>query len=106
MRKLRYSPEARGDLDGIWAYIRAELHSPAAARNTVTGILNGLERLREFPDKGPLLSSVADVESGYRFLVCGSYIAFYRVEEACVSVDRVLYGRRDYLFDRLPEDEP
>ena len=38
----------------------------------------------------------------------GSYITLYRVSGDDVYVDRVLYGRRDYLsllFGSLPDDE-
>ena len=54
------------------------------------------------------LSSIADVESDYRFLVTGSYLTFYRVLDNDVYVDRVLYGRRDYLrilFEDVQDDE-
>ena len=34
---------------------------------------------------------------GYGCLGTGGYIAFYRVADGGVYVDRVLYGRRDYL---------
>ena len=30
-------------------------------------------------------------------LVCGDYLAFYRVDGDTVYVDRILYGRRDYM---------
>jgi len=48
------------------------------------------------------------VDSDYRFLVTGSYLTFYRVYGSDIYVDRVLYGRRDYLrvlFDKLQDDE-
>ena len=35
--------------------------------------------------------------AAYRYLVCGSYLAFYHVHNEEVIVDRILYGRRDYL---------
>lgn len=44
------------------------------------------------------------IESDYRFLVSGNYLIFYRAYGAEVYIDRVLYGRRDYLrilFDGL-----
>lgn len=97
MNDLRYSPEALNDLDEIWTYIFEELQNPTAAQKTVDGILDTTEMLKEFPEMGPELSSVTDVESGYRVLVCGNYLAFYRVTGAEVSIDRILYGRRDYL---------
>ena len=46
---------------------------------------------------GAPLSAVADVNSDYRYLVIGNYMVFYRVAGKDVFIDRVLYGRRDYL---------
>lgn len=108
MNKLRYSPEALNDLDEIWAYIQDELQNSAAAQKTVSSILDTIEKLRDFEEIGSLLSSITAIESDYRFLVCGKYIAFYRIEGTNVSIDRVLYGRRDYmriLSGNLSEDE-
>jgi toxin ParE1/3/4 len=81
----------------IWAYIYEDLQNPTAAQNTLDGILNTIEKLQEFSEMGPPLSSIIEVESDYRFLVCGNYLGFYRVMDAQVNIDRILYGRRDYL---------
>ncbi len=97
MNELYYSPEALNDLDEIWIYIFEELQNPTAAKNTVDRILDTTEKLKEFSGLGPYLSSITDVESDYRFLVCGNYLAFYRVKGTKVSIDRILYGRRNYL---------
>jgi plasmid stabilization system protein ParE len=97
MNKLYYSPEALNDLDEIWEYIFEDLQNPAAAQNTVNGILDSTEKLRDFSEMGPPLSSITEVEGDYRFLVCGNYLSFYRVKGEEVYVDRILYGRRDYL---------
>lgn len=108
MNKLRYSPKALNDLDTIWVYIQNELQNPAAAQSTVSNILSAIERLRDFAQIGPLLSSICEIESDYRFLVCGKYIAFYRVEDSEVLIDRILYGKRDYmhiLFGKLQGDD-
>ena len=107
MNKLRYSPDALNDLDEIWAYIHKELQNPSAAQKTVAEILDSTERLRTFSEMEPLLSTIMEVESDYRFLASGNYIVFYRIEGAFVSVDRILYGRPDFirvLFHALPED--
>jgi plasmid stabilization system protein ParE len=37
------------------------------------------------------------VYAGYRFLVTGNYLSFYHIDGADISIDRILYGRRDYL---------
>jgi toxin ParE1/3/4 len=97
MNKLYYSPQALGDLDEIRTYIHTDLANPAAAKKTVSGILDTVEKLRVFPELGPNLSSITDVESEYRYLVCGKYLAFYHVTGGEVYIDRVLYGKRDYI---------
>lgn len=108
MNKLLYSPEALNDLDEIWAYINNELQNPAAAQKIVLDIFDTIEKLRDFAEIGPPLSLITEFESDYRFLVCGKYIAFYRVIGIEVHIDRVLYGRRNYmriLFGTLQNDD-
>lgn len=36
-------------------------------------------------------------ETDYRYLVCDKYLAFYRCISGDIYIDRILYGRRDYL---------
>ena len=102
--KIRYSPEALQDLDDIQAYITMELSSPDAAMNVTLRIMDAVARLQDFPEIGASLASISGVESDYRFLVCDNYLAFYRTDSEKVYIDRVLYGRRDYmriLFDEI-----
>lgn len=105
---MRYSPEAVNDLEEIWSYISAELHNPNAAKRTVEHIFAALEKLQDYSEMGAPLSSIIGIDSDYRFVVCGSYLAFYRVENTEINVVRVLYARRDYarvLFDNRSDDE-
>lgn len=97
MSDLHFSPEARFDLDSIWDYIASDLENVSAAQETVERILDSTQRLTSFPQMGAPLSSVAEVETDYRFIVCGSYLAFYRVVGDHIYIDRILYGARDYL---------
>lgn len=97
MNELYLSPEAQTDLEEIKAYIADELENPSAALATVNRITKTLRILRTHAFAGAPLSTVTDVESDYRFLVSGNYLAFYRAYGNTVYVDRVLYGRRDYL---------
>ena len=46
---------------------------------------------------GPSLSTVVDLDTDYRFLVCGNYIAFYKFEQREIRIIRVLYARRNYM---------
>ena len=59
--------------------------------------MDDVDRLESYAEIGAPLSSIADIESDYRFLVTSSYLTFYRVRDNDIYVDRVLYGRRDYL---------
>ena len=95
--KIHYTAESRRDLDSIWDYIASDLQNVSAAERIVDRIMDDVDRLEHHAEMGALLSSIADVESDYRFLVTGSYLTFYRVHGSDVYVDRVLYGRRDYL---------
>lgn len=95
--KIYYSMESRRDLYEIWDYIASELQNISAAERVVTVILNAVQQLEDFAELGAPLSSVADVEGGFRFLVTGNYLTFYRIESGEVYIDRILYGRRDYL---------
>lgn len=108
MNNLHLSDEAQADLAGIKFYIAKNLENPSAAISTVRNITKDIRRLWEHSLIGASLSSIADVESDYRFLVTGSYLTFYRVLDNDVYVDRVLYGRRDYLrilFGDVQDDE-
>lgn len=97
MYKLNFSPEARNDLFDIKEYFSVELQNQSAAGNTVDMIMERIRKLQDFPEIGSALSSIIDIESDYRFLVCGNYTAFYRFADLSVYIDRILHGRRDFM---------
>ena len=110
MAKVVLAPSARNDLAEIKHYISTELSNPSSAERVITSISKELHDLQRFPEMGRML----DVKIGadpYRYLVCGHYMAFYRVKDDTVYVDRILYGRRDYMallfgVDKASEDIP
>ncbi|GBU26810.1 hypothetical protein R84B8_00324 [Treponema sp. R8-4-B8] len=103
MNKLYISPEARKDLEEIKAYISNELKNPIAASGVVSRITRTLKNLKETPGIGTQLSSKIPFDTEYRFVVCKNYLAFYRYEDKTVYVDRILYGRRDYVKILFPD---
>jgi len=108
MNNILYTPEAEDDLAGINEYIAEQLESPVAAVNTVAKITKRIRKLELFPEIGTQLSSVINIVTDYRFLVCANYLVFYRIDGDDVYIIRVLYGRRDYckiLFGELPQDD-
>ena len=98
-----YSPEAQSDLDEIWEYIFADLCNPQAAENTVNKIMDAVDKLEDFSEIGTRLFSVTGFENDYRFLVSGNYMVFYRTVGENVYIDRIMYGRRDYLRVLFPD---
>lgn len=108
MVNLKISPKAQRDILEIKKYISEELGNPTAATNVLAKITKRIRDLMEFPLIGAPLSSVLKIETGYRYLVCGQYTVFYRYENDTVYVDRVLYGRRDFmriLFGYVEEED-
>lgn len=108
MNNLHLSEEAQNDLFQIKAYIKEELQNPSTALETVSRITKSLRVLEDYAKAGALLSSIVDIKSDYRFIVCGNYISFYRTYGTEVYVDRILYAHRNYmqiLFDNSKKDE-
>ena len=109
MTKVILSAAAKADLQDTRRYISSVLTNPRASKQTLKRITAQLHTLEQFPESGtPILIPGSPV--AYRYLVCGSYMAFYHIRNQEVIVDRVLYGRRDYLSilfgDQLGEDLP
>ncbi len=97
MAKILFTPDALEDMKEIKAYITDELCSEQSAKNTVEKIMSCVRQLADFPESGAHLSSIISLEVPYRFLVCGNYIAFYKVDGEKVCIIRVLYGRRNFM---------
>lgn len=96
MYKLQFSPDAQDDLLDIKRYITEELDNPLAADNTLKKILQNIRMLEDQPYMGAPLSSIVNIDTHYRFLVCGHYLTFYYVENETVYIVRILHSRRDY----------
>ena len=108
MSNIHYTPEAEDDLIGIKEHITEYLENPVAATNTVAKITKRIRKLEQSPQLGPCLSSIINLDTDYRFLVCSKYLAFYRIYGNDVYIVRILYGRRDYvsiMFGELPSGE-
>ena len=96
MTKVKLSAAAKADLQETRRYISTVLSNPSASKQTLKRIATQLHTLEQFPEAGtPILLPGSPV--AYRYLVCGSYMAFYHVHNGEVLVERILYGRRDYL---------
>ena len=97
MNKVRLTPEAAKDLAGIKTYIVETLGNPIAAVGTVRKITKSLRILESYAEAGPSLETKSGYKTDLRFLVCGNYIAIYRIEGDGTSIARVLNSRQDYM---------
>lgn len=94
MTKIVFTPKAREDLAEIGDYIAFCLHNKSAARSVLSRIRKAVMVLREFPESG---TPMRHPSVTYRYLVSGSYMVFYHLSDGTACIDRILYGRRDYL---------
>lgn len=84
-------PKARDDLLQIHAYIADD--SPLAAGRWIDRLEAEMHSLAEMPGRYPARD---DLRTGYRMLVVGSYLIFYRiVGDEEVQIARVVHGARD-----------
>ena len=107
MAKIHFTPDALEDMKEIKAYITDELCSEQSAINTTQKIMKRVRELSDFPEIGAPLSSIINLAVPYRFLVCGNYTAFYKVDGDEVHIICVLYGRRNFmqiLFGKLHDE--
>jgi len=97
MANIFMSEEAIQDLEQIGDYIAHQFKSPKSAHNIILKIKERIEKLEDFPLIGTPLSAIVASYTDYRFLGCGSYLAFYRHINGDVFIDRILNGRQDYI---------
>jgi len=91
---VRILRKAQADLLEIEAYIGRE--RPSAARRVVDRLLDAIDTLGENQRAGPLARDARLRRRGFRYLVGGRYLIFYKTGRGGVRVYRVLHGKREY----------
>lgn len=104
IKEIEYSSEAVEDLQNIEEYISVDLDNPQSAEKIVDSIIDKIDNLSEFPEIGALLSSRVNIKTDYRYLVCGNYNVFYRIEFDTVKIIRVLNAKQNFMLILLGED--
>ncbi len=93
-RAVRILRRAQFDLLEIQRY--AERDRPDAAKPLVERLLVAIESLEELPDRGSVPRDPRLAALGFRVLIEGEYLVFYKVLRTQVRVYRVLHGSRKY----------
>ena len=93
-RPVRVLRRAQLDLLEIQAYLLRD--DPAATTRLIDQLVAELERLATFSSRGARPRDERLRKAGYRYVVPGQYLIFYKVLRSYVRVYRVLHGRRMY----------
>lgn len=93
-RSIRILRRAQLDLLEIQAYIRMD--DAKAAERLVSRILQRLQGLASLSMRGKVPNDARLRQLGFRYLIHGEYLVFYKVFRSQVRVYRVLHGRRRY----------
>jgi plasmid stabilization system protein ParE len=91
---VRVLRRAQRDLQQIYDFRARE--APRSADPFIDGLLAAIESLGEYPERGARPRDASLRGQGYRFLVHGKYLVFYKVLARHVRVYRILHGHRAY----------
>jgi plasmid stabilization system protein ParE len=93
-RSVRVLRRAQRDLQEIYDLIVRE--APQRADPFIDGLLAAIDSLATLSERGAIPRDEVLRQQGYRFLVHGPYLVFYKVLKRQVRVYRVLRGSRAY----------
>lgn len=89
--KLRILPKAQRDLLEVQAWLERERPQHGAQQLDI--VIAGLAQLERFPKSGPVCRDERLAIVGFRTLVVGEFIVFYKLQRRAVFVYRVLHHR-------------
>ena len=90
MKRVRVTRDAERDLDEIWLHIARD--NVDAANHLVDELASRFVLIRSAPGMG---RSRDELKPGIRSHSVGSYVIYYRVTRAYVSILHVIHGARD-----------
>jgi len=93
-RTVRILRKAQADLEEIQRYV--ERDRPEAAERLVSRLLNRIETLERFPKTGVLPRDDRLRTLGFRVIMEGEHLIFYKLVRTQVRIYRVIHGRRKY----------
>lgn len=93
--KVELLPTAWAELDEI-ADVHLQLVGPNSAQKITDKIFNSLRNLEDNPYIGSVPKYQILAEQGFRVLISGKYLCFYKVGTDTVEIYHIAEGRRDY----------
>lgn len=93
-RSVRVLRRAQNDLIEIHGYVRRD--RPSAADRLISKLLDAIESLERLAERGMVPRDERLRSFGYRVLIEGEHLVFYKVLRTQVRIYRVVHGRRRY----------
>lgn len=93
--RLDILPPAQAELEEI-AQIHLALSGPKAARDITDKIYAAMDQLTLFPLSGPAVRDEQLGAAGYRYILAGKYLIFYRPLGDSVVIYHIAHGATDY----------
>ena len=91
-----YSHEAILDLDDVWEQVAMASKDRDIKEKYLDELQDAIEAMATHPKTGiPLY--YGETFTGYYHVNFKEYMAFYRIEDSKMLVDRILYSKMDYI---------
>ena len=94
--QVEYSKAAIRDLDRIWAEVFEASKDIDVTERYIEELLDKVEKKSDYPKSGSPLY-YENTFTGYYFVGIKAYLDFYRLEKETMLVDRILFGKSDYM---------
>lgn len=96
--KIILTRRAKDDIIDIGDYITYTLLEPETARNFIIGLRNAMSRLKELPERYPLVDDVVLASQGIRCMPYKNHYIFYEIMDMMktVIILRVGHNRRNW----------
>ena len=100
--KIELLPPAWRELDEI-ADMHLSLVGIKSAEKITNAILDAIDNLKTSPYMGRVVNEPMLVNEGYRKVICGNYLFFYKVLGQTVYIYHIADGRRNYpkMFEEM-----
>ena len=97
--RVDVSEPAENDLRDIVRYISSQLSAPISALHMMELLDEAMQGLTDMPQRCSIVADERLSQMGYRKLIVKNYVVFFSIDEKnqLVDVERILYGRRDWL---------
>ena len=93
--KVLLTQAAKNDLDKVYLEVYNACLDENKTRRYINELIDTIEKKADFPESG-IPFYFGDLFTGYRYVIYKSYLAFYRINNDTLIVDRILFGRSNY----------